>query len=248
MDLKPAPGCPHLIRARCFADPSALARAVADLLAAQLAASSAEPQAVMLAGGTTPMAAYELLAQDPPVLAPSTHLLFSDDRHVRPDSPKSNYGNMLRMLRALRIPPERVFRVWGELGLADAAGRYNDELNQYLSRGGRVALGLLGLGADGHTASLFNRADVEAGAGAWAIPVKRPDGLNGVSVTSGFLRRVARVVFVVAGADKQVMAGRLLREPDSIAAGLAIKGHAAVELWTDTAAWPFEASAGPRPA
>ena len=59
----------------------------------------------------------------------------------------------------------------------------------------------MGLGADGHTASLFNTANLEQARGKLAIAVQRPDGLQGVSVTPELLSKVAEPLFLVTGAD-----------------------------------------------
>lgn len=241
MELNSGPRCPHMVHARCLADVPALTTALAALLREEFGRSGPEPRAVMLAGGSTPLAAYAQLAEHPPVAADSLHLLWSDDRHVPAESPRSNYGNLRPLLQALALPPGRVLRVHGELPLADAARRYDQDLATFLGRGGKIPLGLLGLGADGHTASLFTAEDVRSCAGTWAIPVHRPDGLDGISVTAALLKKVERLVFVVTGPEKRPMAGALLRQPPSIAAGLAVAGHRGVEIWTDPAAWPFPA-------
>ena len=229
------------VRACCFADAHALAQAVARLLAEALASSSDTPAGVMLSGGSTPLAAYGLLAAAPPAVAPATRILFSDDRLVPPADARSNYGAMLPLLNALGLPEDRIVHVRGELPLDDAVSAYDRDLGRLVEAGGHIPLGLLGLGADGHTASLFTRAQVEQPRRTWATGVQRPDGLAGVSVTPAFLRRVDRLVFVVAGTAKRNMADLLIQSPARIAAGLAIAGHPAVEVWTDAEAWPFTA-------
>jgi len=228
-----------MIRARCLASPGALTAALEGLLRRELSAPGQAPRAVMLAGGSTPLAAYGRLAADPPAAPPCQHILWCDDRHVPPDSPQSNYGHARPLLQALGIPAGRILRVWGELDLPAATRRYDEDLNAFLSKGGRITAGVLGLGADGHTASLFTPADVGNTSGTWAISVRRPDGLYGVSATRALLHRVERLVFVTAGADKRPMAEALLKRPTSIAAGLAVDGHPSVEIWTDPLAWPF---------
>ena len=153
--------CGRMIRLKVFKDGAALTDAVVALLRAQFGPSpDGVARAVMLAGGSTPMAAYEKIAASPFPVDPNLRILFSDDRHVPPDSPKSNFGNTLPMFRALNIPDDRVARVRGELPLADSVERYESDLRTLLDSGCRVSLGLLGLGADGHTASLFSAANI----------------------------------------------------------------------------------------
>lgn len=232
------------LRACCFADAHALAHAVAHTLAQAMAEDSGgAASAVMLAGGTTPLAAYGLLTAEPPVAARGLHVFFSDDRLVPPSDARSNYGATRPMLEALGLPPDRVVRVRGERPLDDAVRAYQEELDGMVSRGVTLRLGLLGLGADGHTASLFSPEQVAHPRYTWATGVSRPDGLEGVSVTPALLQRVQRIVFVVSGATKRDMAHLLVRMPSRIPAGLAVAGHPAVELWTDADAWPFTGDA-----
>ena len=190
------------------------------------------------------MAAYTEIAATPPVVGKGLRVFFSDDRHVPPDHDKSNFKNMKPMLDALRLPPDRVCRVLGERPLREATDAYGAELGRWIDAGVEFPVGFLGLGADGHTASLFRPEHIEGGRGRWTIGVDRPDGLQGVSVTADFLLKVKRLIFVVGGEDKRIMAGKLLREPTSIAAGLATLTHPAVELWADAAAWPLDTPKG----
>ena len=121
------------------------------------------PHAVMLTGGQTPIGIYRMLADSPVPVDDSLRLLITDERHVPLESPESNYGRMLAMVRALGIDESRVMRVRTELALDAAAARYHDELASFVDDGGRITLGIAGLGADGHVASLFNGRDLERG-------------------------------------------------------------------------------------
>lgn len=223
-----------MIHLKAYRDAAALTEAATNLLREYIAPqpSHTGPSAIMLAGGSTPMAAYAQIAAQPPPVAPGLRMLFSDDRHVPPDSPKSNFGNTKAMLAALGLGPDRVLRVAGELPLAEAVAHYDAGLRQLATEGVPVRLGLLGLGADGHTASLFTPAHIAQAKGRYAIGVDRPDGMQGVSVTPEFLARVERIVFLIAGEDKRPMVAKLLREPQSLTAGLAMGQHRHVEVWT----------------
>jgi 6-phosphogluconolactonase len=231
--------CGRMIRAKQFPDSQVLTAAVTELLRQQFTTGPDTDHAIMLAGGSTPMAAYSAIAANPFRPNPRLHLFFSDDRYVPPDSPKSNYGNTLPMIRALGIPDGNVFRVHGEEPIARATEKFGGELDAFTARGGRVTVGFLGLGADGHTASLFNKDHIEQGRGRTTIAVKRPDGMEGVSVTADFLSRVERIVFLVSGAEKKEMSRKLLKESLTIPAGMAVAGCASVELWSDPSAWPL---------
>lgn len=146
-----------------YADAQAVARAVADAWV-RLAREAVEKRGrfgVALAGGGTPRPAYELLATlDFASRAPwkRTHVFWGDERCVPPDHADSNY-RMAReaLLDRVPIPPENVHRVLTELPPDEAARAYAQTLQRFFSPGSppRFDLVLLGMGEDGHTASLF---------------------------------------------------------------------------------------------
>lgn len=185
----------------------------------------------MLSGGTTPLPAYRALGERRIVPGAQLRVLFCDDRYVPATSPASNYYQSQPLLQALALPAARVLRVRTELPLADAASDYAAQLNTLLKSSAGVGLGLLGLGPDGHTASLFNAADLERARGQLAIAVQRPDGMSGVSVTPQFLAQVREPLFVVAGAGKDEAIRRLIAQDLSLTAWAAVQECAAVELW-----------------
>ena len=197
-----------------------------------------ESRALMLSGGGTPLAAYAKVATLGLTAAPGQHFFLSDERREPFDSPKNNFHNIEPLFTAVGCRPEHCLRVQTPLHAPDAAAAYHESLQAFLERGGRIPLGFLGLGADGHTASLFTAADVAKDAGRLATWVNRPDGMEGISVTPTLLSRVERLIFLVAGAGKREMVDRLLNQPDTLAAGLAVRGCARVELWVDRAAHP----------
>ena len=88
-----------------------------------------------------------------------------------------------------------------------------------------------GLGADGHTASLFSAADLERARGQLAIAVQRPDGMSAVSVTPQLLAQIAEVVFVVAGGSKRAALAALTAQDRALTAWRAVEGCPRVELW-----------------
>ncbi|MDQ2866060.1 MAG: 6-phosphogluconolactonase [Candidatus Eremiobacteraeota bacterium] len=139
----------------------ALAQLFADCAASAVAQRGSF--AVSLAGGTTPKAAYALLAQPPFAMSVDWHatqIFFGDERCVPPGDPQSNY-TMARdaFMRAVDIPEQNVHRIRGEDDPNEAASSYRRELLQTLGENPRFDLVLLGMGPDGHTASLFPGQD-----------------------------------------------------------------------------------------
>ena len=116
--------------------------------------------AIALSGGNSPMDAYRLLAKEP-IDWSRVHIYWVDERGVAPENPRSNYGNAkTALLDAIAIPPQNVHRMHGEAtDLEKAAADYEIELRDTVPQklGGVPALDLLvlGIGDDGHTASLF---------------------------------------------------------------------------------------------
>ncbi len=214
---------------RHFPSRTALDAALGERLRQALAAPG--PSAVMLAGGTTPLPAYRSLALRPPPHDPGLRIVFSDERYVPSDSEASNYAHARALLEALALPPAAIARVRTELPLAEAAADYERELATLLHSGVRIGLGLLGLGADGHTASLFGAGDLERARGHLAVPAHRPDGMSAVSVTPDFLAQVREPLFVVAGSAKRKAVQALVARDPNLTAWQAVQGCAAVEIW-----------------
>ncbi len=193
--------------------------------------SSTQPHAVMLTGGNTPLGLYGRLKDLPPRIDDLLHLLISDERHVPFDSPENNFAKFRPMLDAVGIDDGRVMRVNTDLPLDAAAHRYHEDLVAFFDGGGRITLGILGLGADGHLASLFTQDDVRTGEGRFAIAVRRENGPDRISVTRDLLLKAEKLVFLVRGTDKAEVVQKMTDDPDSVTAGRILHDAADVEVW-----------------
>ena len=214
---------------RSFSSRAALDAALEERLGRAIAAPGAT--AIMLSGGTTPLPAYRALASRPLPHDERLHILFTDERYVPIDSEASNYHQARPLLEALALPPQALLRVHIELPLEQAAADYEQRLAALLSSGVHIGLGLLGLGADGHTASLFTAADLERAHGRFALAVHRPDGLSAVSVTPGLLAAVREPLFVVTARGKHDALSALAAQDPALTAWRAVQGCGEVELW-----------------
>ncbi len=176
---------------------------------------------VMLAGGRTPLEIYRRAAAEG--LLTAGQLFLSDERYVPVTDPLSNYGGIAPLFNfsLLKVNPH--------LPIAVAAQGFHDELNRIQ----RIPLGLLGLGADGHTASLFHFEDAALRDERLAVPVIKTEKPDRISVTPTLLHRVEKIIILATGADKREVIQTLLKNPDAIPAGVALAGHPHVELWTD---------------
>jgi 6-phosphogluconolactonase len=210
---------------RMFPSAGELAEAAAHELAtaAHAAVAANRRCSVALSGGTTPRRMFRLLAHrgaaggDLELPWEYVDVFWGDERFVPPDHPDSNFRTaQLELLSRVPIPEANVHRVPTELGAAEAAaGAYETELVRYfgLSAGQvpRFDLVFLGMGADGHTASLFpgtpalrERARLVA-----AVWVEKLDTYR-VTFTYPTLNAAARVAFLVAGAEKAETLARVL--------------------------------------
>ena len=201
--------------------PEAAAHAAADLLAALVAeAQTARGVAhVALAGGNTPRRTYELLG---PLLTDPANVdwWFGDERCVPPDDLESNYRLIAEtLLRTPAIPDDRVHRIRGELPPPEAAERYAAELRGTAPLGDdgvpRLDVAFLGLGEDGHTASLFPGDPALEIRDLLAVPVvaaKSPP--NRITLTLPVLRATRALVILATGPGKRDAVGRVLAGPD----------------------------------
>jgi 6-phosphogluconolactonase len=174
---------------------------------------------VALSGGSTPKALYSLLgSQYVDFNWARTFLFFGDERHVGPDDPESNYRMVKEsLLSKITIPDTNVHRVKAENpDAAAAAAEYEKELRDFFElRPGefpRFDLILLGMGPDGHTASLF--PDSKALSDDKHLVVANwVEKFNTSRITFTFpvLNNAAEVMFMAAGADKAEIAARILQ-------------------------------------
>jgi len=214
-------------------DPTALAETAANLIVDSATEAVRDRGRFMLclAGGATPRATYERLAL--PALAERvrwdrTWAFFGDERVVPPDHAESNYRMALEtLLSRVPIPPAQILRMRGEDADADvAAAAYAATLAEaFGTRRGelpRFDLVLLGLGVDGHTASLFPGSPVlrevfRTVAGVHVTAAQIPQR---ITLTFPVLNAAARVIFLVAGGEKAKVVKAVLSDQALLPAGL----------------------------
>lgn len=177
---------------------------------------------VALSGGSTPGALYKLLAEDPyrgQIPWQGVHLFWGDERCVPPDDQCSNYWLVSETLIAhVPIPSENVHRVHGELGPEVAARSYARALRDYFcGPRTRFDLVLLGLGGDGHTASLFPESDAlrEKERLAAAVEAHYQDRpAHRVTLSLPAINSARQVLFLVTGSAKAGILQAVLEGPD----------------------------------
>lgn len=231
-----------------FDNASEVARAAADRLIeiAREAIGERGRFAVALAGGSTPKRAYELLASDDfkdRLDWSKVHIFFGDERCVPPDDAESNYRMVNEaMLSHIAIPPENIHRMQG-MGDAVANARlYEDELRTYFNDAEWPAfdLVLLGMGDDGHTASLFPGSPALHEQEAWVAAnwVEKFRAYR-ITLTAPAINHAAHVIFLVTGESKAERLAEVLtgeRAPEQLPSQSIEPTTGELEWLTDKAA------------
>jgi 6-phosphogluconolactonase len=186
------------------------AEEVASVVADELVAAARGGQAVVLTGGRSPGRAYQLAAEREPDWSGAS-LWWGDERCVPPEDERSNYLLAREnLLERLETPPRKVRRIRGELGPDEAAREYDG-----LLEGVRLDLVLLGLGPDGHAASLFPNEPTLEERERLAVPAEATlePLVARVTLTVPVLTSAPAVVFIVTGEEKADAAERAFARP-----------------------------------
>ena len=231
-----------------FANEAEFNRAAARLLTtlAQKAVAQNGRFSIALSGGGTPAGVYQLLGKRPFAAEmpwPQTHLFWGDERLVSPGDPGSNYGQVAKLLLPnAPIPPKNVHRARGELSMETAVADYTQQLQDFAENNDIPIFDvvLLGMGSDGHTASLFPGS-----------PVDQPEWVTGVTAnydgrpaqritfTPTLINCARHVIFLVTGSSKAKTLQKVLygpRQPEELPAQRIQPTNGALTWLTDEAA------------
>jgi 6-phosphogluconolactonase len=204
-----------------FDDSEALSRAVAELFAEQARRAVRERGRflALLSGGETPRRSYQLLAREPLVGAipwQAVQLFWGDERYVPEGDPLSNLGMARRaFLDQVPLGEGQIHAVPFESSPRESALAYERMLRGFFGAASpRFDLVLLGLGENGHTASLFPESAALDERERWACEVYLADqDLYRVTTTAWLINQAALVAFVVAGKGKAAILSRVLEGP-----------------------------------
>lgn len=187
--------------------------------------------AAAIPGGSTPKKLFELLASEEyknMVDWSRVHFFWTDERCVAKEDKESNYRLAFDLfLSKIPLPPENIHRIKGELSPVDGAQDYENNLKIFFGKSGPPAFDLiiLGMGEDGHTASLFPDSDVlkETKRAAVAIQPVRKNFSNGlnmaemekpgiprITLTLPVLNNASQIIFLVSGTSKAVVMKKIL--------------------------------------
>jgi 6-phosphogluconolactonase len=231
-----------------FPNPPAVAEAAADEIveAARAASAAGRPFSFVLSGGSTPKLLYDLLAGEPRrtrVDWDAVEVYFGDERAVPPGHADSNY-RMAREGLLSRVPlkPENVHRMRGEIDPAGAAVEYGRMLKARFGDGGPDVT-LLGMGDDGHTASLFPHTPAVGETHHRCVAQFVEKSTTGpswrITLTAPFINRSARVLALITGASKAARLNEVLhgpRDPDRLPIQVVRPSPGRLEWFCDEAA------------
>jgi 6-phosphogluconolactonase len=177
-----------------------------------------DPFSVVLAGGNTPRRVYELLATErfkQRVEWSQVRLFFGDERAVPPDHPDSNYAMAYEaLISRVPIPAKNVRRIIGEGNAHENALAYENQLRTFFAglSWPRFDLVLLGMGEDGHTASLFPNSEALNEMTRWVLATKNTEsGQERITLTLPVFNHARRIMFLVAGKKKAQRLREVLR-------------------------------------
>lgn len=227
-------------RVRIADSPGELVRAVAEAIASRAGEVLSRQQrfSLALSGGNTPRALYRLLAEEfrTRVEWQRVHLFWGDERYVPHDHPASNF-RMARetLIEPLNIPPDNVHPMPTDVPRPDEAARlYEQELRAFFGEVPRFDLILLGMGPDGHTASLFPGTPALQEYQRWVtVGEATAEPRVRLTLTLPVLNAAQAVYFLVTGADKAEMVRRILVEREHLPAALVSPKEGELVWWLD---------------
>lgn len=201
------------------------AQHLAEVLASEIAllANGAKEEEriinIALSGGTTPKRLYNVLAEIYAEDIPweSVHIYWSDERCVAPDHPDSNYGfAMEHLLQSIPIPHKNIHPINGEADPKSEALRYSAEIMNSVplrNKLPRFDLMILGLGSDGHTASIFqDRLDLIESDHICVATIHPVTGQKRVTLTGKIINNAAIIAFITTGLEKAAVVAAILND------------------------------------
>jgi 6-phosphogluconolactonase len=209
-------------------------------------ANSTEAVFIALSGGSTPRGIYEEIAKRADqynIRWPLLHFFWGDERCVPPDNPDSNYTMAMQaMLSALPVPEANIHRIIGEADPEVEAKRYDEELRVLLPKNMHGVPCFdwihLGIGEDGHTASLFPQSDALSVTDQMCTVTRHPNsGQQRITVTFPVLLASTRITLFATGTSKtDILAAAMRGGEDKYPAARILRSHPSVEVIADEAA------------
>jgi len=207
-----------------FATPKELAEKFAGEMAGMIIESAKKKKLfnVALSGGSTPELLFALLGDNYAESVPwqYVHLFWGDERCVPPDNIESNYGmTQSKLLGRIKIPSGNIHRIRGEENPGREARRYSEELASHTLKRNSLPLFdlvLLGLGEDGHTASIFpGQMELMESDKICAVAFHPVTKQKRITLTGRVINNAEQVAFLVTGKKKEVIVEKIVKQKPS---------------------------------
>jgi len=222
----------NVIVTSIFDTSNALFDAARNLFQSTAQNDASAPHALLLPGGNTPRPLFQNIREYPFPVDANFRIGYTDERYVPEKNPLNNFTVSKDMIHALGISDSQIMRVNTDMSLDAAAEDYNSTLREFFEDGGIIPLAFLGLGVDGHTCSLFTKEDIRAcSEDRFAVPVRREEKPDRISVTPALLQRIRHIVILTTGPEKAAIVDAMTHEPDHVVAGKVLAECARVSLW-----------------
>lgn len=230
---------------RIYPDPEMSAAACAALLDREITRllETKPDVSIALSGGSTPALLFRALVESYGDAAwrEKVKFFWVDERCVAPSDPESNYGNAKKLLLdPLGISEKMIFRMRGENNTSEEVARYTSLLKEELGDEIQLDICLLGMGGDGHTASIFPPQIVLMEASLPVAEAKNPySGQKRITLTGKVINNSLTTIFLAHGREKKEVLAKILdnRERESFPAGLVFNAHDGVYWFLDTEAY-----------
>jgi len=205
---------------KIFRDIQEMSGVFFDLLVDEFTSALAEKKTyhLVLSGGSTPVKIFENLARMPVAKMKwdFLHIYWGDERCVPPDDQESNYGSLWKtIIRYIDIPEENIHRISGEADPEAECKRYSEELIKYVPQANNLPvfdLVLLGIGEDGHTASIFPDALEMLDTNQLCYVVRHPQTLQKrITLSLNVINNSRSVIFLATGLSKAAILAKILK-------------------------------------
>ncbi|MFH1645310.1 MAG: 6-phosphogluconolactonase [Candidatus Omnitrophota bacterium] len=195
---------------------------------------------VAFSGGRSPLAFYHKLRERAGEIAwDRVHIFIVDERFVPLDSPQSNFGLLKRsLIHGIGLPEDNLYPIDIRKEIKDSAQDYEQKLLKFFNISSGVSprfdLIMLGIGEDGHTASLFPKSKALYVTKSLVTEVEDADTeLNRITMTLPVLYYARNIIFIVTGEDKSKIVGQILKEDDDFPVSMVIRGNRRASLLID---------------
>jgi len=189
---------------------------------------------VTICGGSTPAPIYQKIAQMNLTKNPNLYILQSDERYVPNNSPQSNYKIQKQMVKSLITNPKQFIHPDCSLPINASVNKFATQIKQTIANKTTLSFALLGMGNDGHFASIFNQFQLQNAKNKIAISTIGADKLTRITISQDIIIQTKTIRFLINQTNKQQIVNQLSHTPQNILTWNALKNHPDLQFWIIT--------------